>query len=158
MLRRARVGVALLGVCSYAARITLPEVVEYARDLAEQGRQAAIRATQLLDDDVTRARLLLAGASRVLDPREPTTRSDSLILALFRDASGVFSNIWLSDIDGNVRGSLVPLSQFRRAASPCAERVDRHRGGESLPAREQGEGAQAAAACAVPGASRAGGR
>ena len=87
------------------------------RDLAEQGRQAAIRATQLLDDDVTRARLLLAGASRVLDPREQTTRSDSLILALFRDASSGFSNIWLSDIEGNVRGSLVPLSQFRRTAS-----------------------------------------
>ncbi|MBX9853999.1 MAG: response regulator [Gemmatimonadaceae bacterium] len=87
------------------------------RELAEQGRQAAMRATQLLDDDVTRARLLLAGASRLLDPREPTARNDSLIAALFRDASSGFSNIWLADAQGNVRGTLVPLSMFRRMPS-----------------------------------------
>lgn len=86
-------------------------------DLSEQGKQAALRATQLLDDDVTRARLLLAGASRVLDPREPTARNDSLIAALFGEVASGFSNIWLADVQGRVRGTLIPVDRFSRMPS-----------------------------------------
>ncbi|MBL0939886.1 MAG: response regulator [Gemmatimonadaceae bacterium] len=86
-------------------------------ELADQGRRAAVRATQLLDDDINRARLLLAGASRILDPRDSPAQNDSLITAIFSDAASGFSNIWLSDVDGTVRGTLIPLPQFRENPS-----------------------------------------
>jgi PAS domain S-box-containing protein len=82
--------------------------------LAERSQRTATRATQLLDDDVNRARTLLAGASRVLDPDAPVARNSALVREIFGDASVGFTNIWVADTFGVLQGQLVPADSFHR--------------------------------------------
>lgn len=101
-------------------------------NMRERGTIAATRATQLLDDDMNRARLLLAGASRVLDPRASIPHNDTLIASIFGQAASGFSNIWVADTAGNVRGTLRPLDSVRGGANLAAREYFR----EALSRRE----------------------
>lgn len=88
--------------------------------LADRSVRSASRAAQLIDDDISRARLLIAGASRLIDPRAPTAVNDSLLRSIFGDVSAGFSNIWVTDTLGRTRGSLIPVPDT--AASAIAQR------------------------------------
>jgi len=76
--------------------------------LSERSLVTSRRAAQLLDQDVYLARTLLTSMGRLLDVNDPTTRNDSLIRSLFRESSPAFSNLWIADTLGAIRGSLFP--------------------------------------------------
>ncbi len=81
------------------------------RALAERGITSARRATQLLEDDLHRARLLLNAAARVLHPDVSRATNDSLIRVIFADAAVGFSNIWIADSLGVLKGAMIDVEQ-----------------------------------------------
>lgn len=89
--------------------------------LSERSLVTSRRAAQLLDQDVYMARTLLTSMAHLLDVDDPTARNDSLIRSLFRESSPGFSNLWIADTLGTVRGSLVPPT-FANAASTLRSR------------------------------------
>ncbi len=89
--------------------------------LSERSLVTSRRAAQLLDQDVYMARTLLTSMAHLLNVRDPISGNDSLIRSLFRESSRGFSNLWIADTLGAVRGSLVPPT-FANAAATLRSR------------------------------------
>ncbi|MCA0376299.1 MAG: response regulator [Gemmatimonadetes bacterium] len=79
------------------------------RQLRERSRTAVAHNAQLLDGDLNRARTLITAVSPMLDARTPPAQLDSLLRAVFADATDDISNVWVSDTTGRVLGSLLPV-------------------------------------------------
>ena len=90
------------------------------RQLHERSQTSVDHASQLLDGDIGRASTLLTAVSPMLDPALPPARLDSLLRAVFANATDDISNVWVADTNGVVTGTLVPVPTGMRTAPTLA--------------------------------------
>lgn len=122
-IRRRLFGLALALTVPLALVAAVRAVDRYTfeqRQLLERSRTAVDHATQLLDGDINRARTLLTAVSPMLDPGIPTPQLDSVLRAVFANATDDISNVWVADTSGKVNGMLVPLPRALRGATTIA--------------------------------------